>query len=62
MMPLPDVAWADWDPRGRLLLATRGGELRIVEVAGSGLEMTWALDLSAARPDPTPPPPWAMSW
>lgn len=60
--PLPEIAWADWDGNGRLLVATRSGELRIAELTGAGLETTWAFDLSTARPDPTPAPQWAASW
>jgi hypothetical protein len=59
---LPDVAWADWDRRGRLLLAMAGGELRIDEVAPAGLRTVWSRDLSQLQPEPVPAPEWARRW
>jgi hypothetical protein len=57
---LEDVQWADWDPRGRLLVATRDGRLQVRD--RDGAEVAWELDLSAEAPDPQPPPAEARDW
>jgi hypothetical protein len=59
---LPDAAWADWDRRGRMLIATAAGELRIAEPAAAGLETVWHHDLSRLEPEPAPAPEWARRW
>lgn len=59
---LPDVAWADWDVRGRVLIASAGGELRIAEVTPAGLEPVWRHDLSRLQPAPVRAPEWAQRW
>lgn len=59
---LGDVAWADWDAHGRMLIATAGGELRIAEVAADGLETVWRHDVSQLRPEPVSAPEWATRW
>jgi hypothetical protein len=59
---LADVAWVDWDTRGRMLIATVGGDLRIAEVAPAGLETVWSHDLSQLRPEPARAPEWARRW
>ncbi len=57
---LEDVQWADWDRRGRLLVATTDGRLQVREPNGS--DVVWELDLSADVPDPEPPPAEAREW
>jgi hypothetical protein len=59
---LADVAWADWDARGCMLIATLSGELRIAEVGHAGLETRWSRDLSPLAPAPVPAPEWARRW
>jgi hypothetical protein len=59
---LPDVAWADWDRRGRMLIATVAGELRIAEVTPAGVETVWSHDLSHLEPSPARAPEWARRW
>ena len=59
---LSDAAWADWDARGRLLVASAGGELRVVEVTPAGLEAVWRHDLSSLEPAPVRAPEWARRW
>jgi hypothetical protein len=59
---LSDAAWADWDRRGHMLIATMGGELRIAVVTPAGLETVWSHDLSQLRPEPAPAPEWARRW
>jgi len=62
---LEDVQWSDWDPRGRLLVATGEGRLQIREfdspASGSGA-VAWEADESAFAPDPAPPPVDASVW
>jgi hypothetical protein len=59
---LDRVQWADWDDRGRLLVATTDGRLQARTGAFAGDDMVWEHDLSADRPDPQPPPPEAREW
>jgi hypothetical protein len=59
---LPEVAWADWDEGGRMLIATTGGELRIAEATADGLRTAWSYDLSELSPEPLPAPGWATRW
>jgi hypothetical protein len=59
---LPNVAWADWDRAGRLLIATVAGELRIADVAPAGIETVWSHDLSQLEPAPVRAPEWARRW
>jgi len=58
---IDDAQWADWDPRGRLLVATTGGALQIRTGPGAA-DLAWERDLSADEPDPQPPPPEASRW
>lgn len=57
---LEGVQWADWDSRGRLLMATSDGRLVFRSGADSG-EVEVA-DLAAMPPDPKPAPGWAAEW
>jgi hypothetical protein len=59
---LEDAAWADWDPEGRLLVATRAGRLELRDPDDRGLALVRAHDLSALRPLPRPAPEWAQRW
>lgn len=60
---LPDVQWADWDPDGRLLVATRDGRLQIRTADGEDdRRVAFEQDLTAFEPDPRPPPAWAQEW
>jgi hypothetical protein len=59
---LQDVQWADWDARGRLLVATTDGRLQVRSGAGAGSTLAWEIDLSADEPDPRPPPDEARRW
>jgi hypothetical protein len=60
--PLPEAAWADWDGSGRLLVATRAGELEVRRCNGGVQERIWSADLRGLAPDPQPAPPWAGRW
>ena len=59
---LGDVQWADWDRRGRLLVATIDGRLEVRERAWQAADAVWSSDVTNERPDPTPPPPEARRW
>lgn len=48
---LSNVQWADWDRQGRLLVATVGGHLQILDVH-RGLQILSDVDLSAMSPNP----------
>lgn len=57
-----DAQWADWDARGRLLLATAAGALQIRMPRDDGFELVFEEDLAALTPDPQPPPAIAHEW
>ena len=62
VVPLAEAAWADWDPQGRLLMATRDGELVVFECRGTQLSRVWSEDLRHQTPNPQPAPAWAGRW
>jgi hypothetical protein len=59
---LEDVQWAEWDARGRLLVATTNGRLQVRAGGYRTDAVAWERDLSADAPDPQPPPPEARRW
>jgi hypothetical protein len=59
---LEGVQWADWDGRGRLLVATTDGRLQVRTEPFGERTVVWRHDLSTDPPDPQPPPPEARSW
>jgi len=60
--PLSRFQWADWDRKGRLLVATRDGRLQIRDLDGHGSPVLFEEDLCSAEPSPIPSPPWANRW
>jgi len=58
---LGDVAWADWDHRGRLLVATKDGFLRAESIEGGEQTVVEEHDLSNLTPNPQAAPEWASS-
>jgi hypothetical protein len=60
--PLPEAAWADWDERGRMLMATRAGAVCVVEARGDAWVETWSQDLRDLAPAPVEAPAWAQRW
>jgi len=56
---LDHVQWAEWDARGRLLVAT-DGRMQIRDGADGSVQ--WEADEGAFEPDPTPPPAEASTW
>jgi hypothetical protein len=61
-VPLEGVQWADWDPGGRLLVATAEGRLEIRDPDDRRRAAVASHDLAALRPDPRPAPAWARDW
>ena len=56
---LEEAAWCDWHSDGRLLLATRAGELALLEFAGKQRRVVWRKDLNDLAPERTHAPGWA---
>jgi hypothetical protein len=61
-VPLDGVQWADWDRRGRLLVATTDGRLQVRSGGTTERNVAWEVDLSRDEPDPKPPPDEARRW
>lgn len=59
---LRDAVWADWDPSGRLLVATGSGHLEVREAGRPDLPVVIDHDLSTVEPAPAPAPAWATRW
>ena len=59
---LDGVVWADWDQRGRLLVATAEGRLEVRALGGRAITVEVAHDLAPLTPDPAPAPEWARQW
>jgi hypothetical protein len=57
---LEGVQWADWDPCGRLLVATTDGRLETWSPGDWSREVI--ADLADLEPDPQPAPGWATEW
>jgi hypothetical protein len=57
---LDHVQWAEWDARGRLLVATGDGRMQIRDGADGSVQ--WEAEEGAFEPDPTPPPAEASTW
>jgi hypothetical protein len=59
---LDDLQWADWDPAGRLLVATRSGKIQARRFAANAWRIEFEADLSLQEPTPVPAPTWATHW
>jgi hypothetical protein len=57
---LDHVQWAEWDARGRLLVATDDGRMQIRD--GRTDSVQWEADEGAFEAHPTPPPAEASTW
>lgn len=55
---LGQAAWADWDQRGRLIIAREGRMLQR-ELDGT---LTEIADFNDQQPDPQPAPDWVTEW
>jgi hypothetical protein len=60
--PLDGVQWADWDPTGRLLVATTNGRLQVRTEPYGDDDTTWEVDLTDDRPTFFEPPSDARRW
>jgi hypothetical protein len=58
LLPLEGATWADWDRRGRLVVA-RHGRLLAGPPGGPLREIA---DFNGQQPEPAPAPAWARSW
>ena len=58
-VPLGRATWADWDQRGRLVLA-RDGQLLQANVQTGSVELI--ADFNGRTPDPQPAPDEALAW
>jgi hypothetical protein len=61
-LSLDGVQWADWDGKGRLLVATTDGRLQIRKASARHSETVWEIELSHLTPNPTPAPAEAHHW
>jgi hypothetical protein len=59
---LSDVVWADFDRKGRLVIASVTGELRICEINDSNLATVFSRNLNSLKPTPVQAPEWASRW
>jgi hypothetical protein len=59
---LDELQWADWDRKGRLLVATRNGKLQVWNLNNDGPKILFEQDLSLLEPNPIPAPAWAQRW
>jgi hypothetical protein len=57
---LEGVQWADWDARGRLLVATTDGWLETWSPGDWSRKLI--VDVGNMQPDPQPAPRWASEW
>jgi hypothetical protein len=60
-IPIEDVAWVDWDQRGRLVFA-RAGQLLVATQISPALEARVIADLNESRPARLAAPAWTMRW
>jgi hypothetical protein len=58
---LTEAVWADWDPRGRLLVATHDARLQIRDVDTADLTVVRE-HVITAPPPAGPAPKWAQTW
>lgn len=58
---LRDATWADWDRRGRLVLA-REGKLFAADLRAPDSDPKELADFNAMRSEPIKPPMWATRW
>ena len=59
---LSDAVWADFDRKGRLVIASAAGDLRIYEVNDSNLTIVFSSNLNSLKPTPVQAPGWAKKW
>ncbi len=58
---LQEVTWADFDQRGRCIVA-KNGTIREVTIEKGVVHEKMLADLNESRYKPLPPPDWALDW
>jgi hypothetical protein len=61
-LALDGAQWADWDAKGRLLVATTDGRLQIRNASAKHSEVVWEIAVSHLNPNPMPAPAEAHHW
>ena len=59
---LSDAVWADFDRKGRLVIASATGELRISEIHDLNLTTVFSRNLNSLKQTPVRAPEWAKKW
>jgi hypothetical protein len=59
---LSDAAWTDFDRKGRLVMASTAGELKICEINDSNLTTVFSVSLNSLNPNSVKAPAWASRW
>jgi hypothetical protein len=59
---ISDAVWADFDRKGRLVIASATGELRIYEINDSNMTTVFSVNLNSLKPNPVKAPLWASRW
>jgi hypothetical protein len=59
---LSDAVWADFDRKGRLVIASAAGELKICEIIDLNLTTLFSIKLNSLKPTPVQAPEWAKKW
>ena len=59
---LSDAVWADFDRKGRLVMASAAGELTIFDIKDSNLTKVFSVSLNSLKPCPVKAPAWAGRW
>jgi hypothetical protein len=59
---LADAVWADFDRKGRLVIASATGELKICEIIDLNFTTVFSVNLNSLEPTPAQAPEWAKKW
>jgi len=59
---LSEAVWADFDRRGRLVMASATGELKLYELKGPNMTAKFSHNLNSLKPNPVDAPAWARKW
>ena len=59
---LSDAVWVDFDRKGRLVIASATGELRICEIIDLNFITVFSVNLNSLKPTHVQAPEWAKKW
>lgn len=59
---LHDVEWADFDQRGRIIVAKEGKIFHVMVTKKGHVQQTELADFNANQPETFPAPEWATKW